>query len=112
MDKYDEHGFYTREWAEENIPGFRDLGPCCQQEVLLFPDVPVPCITPELDIPKPELPEWIVIGPPKLTSTQYVPVSSHWSEGPKSVDTGGPFWPMVSVLILMVIFHFVGRGKR
>ena len=57
MSKYDEHGFYTREWAEQNIPGFTELGTCCQQEVLLFPDVSVPCLASlELDIPAPVIP--------------------------------------------------------
>lgn len=44
MDKFDSHGFYTREWASANIDGFDQLGSCCQQEVLLFPEMPIPCL--------------------------------------------------------------------
>lgn len=56
MNQFDEHGFYTREWAEANIPGFNELGSCCQQEVLLFPELPVPCLLKREPEFVPELP--------------------------------------------------------
>ena len=41
--KYDKHGFLTAEWAAENIGGFSEMDPCCQQLQILFPDIPHRC---------------------------------------------------------------------
>ena len=43
MLKYDEFGFLNKEWASSNIQGFDELGSCCQQLLILFPDVPHNC---------------------------------------------------------------------
>ena len=82
MRKYDEHGFYTYEWAEANVPGFSELDPCCQQQVLLFPEMPVVCLPvvrytppiPSFDAP-PEGQLWagLVVAPEYGALPQAVP---------------------------------------
>lgn len=36
--KYDEFGFIEFSWALDNIDGFSELGPCCQNLRTLFPE--------------------------------------------------------------------------
>jgi hypothetical protein len=51
--KYDEFGFLNQEWASTNIEGFDDLGSCCQQLLVLFPDIPHRCSDIIKDTPTP-----------------------------------------------------------
>lgn len=41
--KYDDFGFLNHDWAEANVEGFTDLGSCCQQLLVLFPEIPHRC---------------------------------------------------------------------
>jgi hypothetical protein len=67
MNKLDQQGFITAEWASMNIDGFDDLDPCCQQLVLLFPDVPVDCASTGLQgASKPPTPAFI-LDPSQVT---------------------------------------------
>lgn len=87
--KYDEHGFYTYEWASDNIEGFDQLGKCCQQEILLFPNVPVPCL---MDREEAHEPDPLAVDPFLIGSTSsYGGGAGGSGIGPGAALLGVPF---------------------
>jgi len=110
MNRLDEHGFMTREWAEANVPGFSELGSCCQQEVLLFPEIQVPCLA-KLD---PQYVPEVPVVPPLWEHHDYVyspgtlVAYSDWGGGGSSthgVAAPGSFWLVLFALFFVAFFR-------
>jgi hypothetical protein len=112
MEKYDEHGFLTRDWAKEFVPGFEHMNTCCQQLVLLFPEQTFSCQ--DIFPPNVEHPVWIPTPdrfPEPSPDQLYTAYTSGGGYGSQvhSVPTGGfPF--LVAVLITLLIVFFRRRG--